>query len=972
MSTLPRTATSDGSLAPGVRVGAVERIESFGNGRFQVKRRLGEGSMGAVYLAFDRERGLDVALKTLRRVDAMSIYRFKREFRSLSDVVHPNLVALYDLFHDGNLYYFTMEHVSGRDFTSYVLGASRRAYVETPRSTPDALDGLARDAGSPALETHGLEVLFPTPLRDENRLRDVLIQIAQALLAIHAVGKLHRDLKSDNVLVTDEGRAKVLDFGIVIERALPGHGTLELGVMGTPAYMSPEQAGGRPVDEATDWYALGVMLYEALTGALPFDGGYLEIMTQKQQLDPPPPSQVVAGVPADLDELCRRLLDRNPHARPLGPAVLRALEARKPPSIRPPRMPSSMPAEADLPFVGREDQLAALRRHLVQTDRGKPVVTLLEGASGIGKTTLVERFIAELRAGERTVVLRGRCYERESVPFKAFDSLIDALSRHLRRLPAAEAAEVLPRDILALAHLFPVLKRVDVVAMARRRTALPREPIELRARAFAALKELFRRLADRMALVLFIDDLQWGDVDSAQLIRELLRAPDPPAVHLLLAYRGGESAASPCLQTLLVQRRESEDFEMHELMLPPLSEGESIELARHLLGDDVPGATRGIGAESQGNPHLLSELVRHVSRRNQLGIASIDTRRGLVSFEHVLMARVAELSAGARMLLELLSVAGRPVPEENLAFVSSFGIDMQQAVTELRGAKLVRGVGPHARRAIETYHDRVREAVVAALDPERLELWHKRLASTFEATGEGDLEAIVEHLIGAGDGKRAQIYAIRAATQAAEALAFEKAARLFAIAVENQDDQGWGHELLERWADALVNAGRGRQAAAVYYEASRSSAEPEARAFRRKAGLQLFANGYEAEALELLGGTLEPLGVAVPASFAEGAAELAGLRARIAARGLSITRRDARDIAATQLEAIDDLGTIALYLAHSDPDRALPLVARYLLAVLELGEPMRAVRGLCLYHTAIDAPFSRIEGHALDGASIAV
>src|SRR6185436_443713 len=191
---------------------------------------------------------------------------------------------------------------------------------------------------------------------------------------------------------------------------------------------------------------------------------------------------------------------------------------------------------------------------------------------------------------------------------------------------------------------------------------------------------------------------------------------------------------------------------------------------------------------------------------------------------------------------------------------SSFGIDMQQAVTELRGAKLIRGVGPHARRAIETYHDRVREAVVAAMGPDQLELWHKRLASTFEATGEADLEAIVEHLIGAGDGKRAQIYAIRAATQAAEALAFEKAARLFAIAVEHQDDEGWGHELSVRWADALVNAGYGRAAASVYYDAARAASEPEASALRRQAGLQLLSSGHEAEAVELLHGTLEELG----------------------------------------------------------------------------------------------------------------
>ena len=380
-------------------------------------------------------------------------------------------------------------------------------------------------------------------------------------------------------------------------------------------------------------------------------------------------------------------------------------------------------------------------------------------------------------------------------------------------------------------------------------------------------------------------------------------------------------------------------------------------------------ATRGLGAESQGNPHLLAELVRHVSRRKQSGMASGDTQRGLVTFERALMARVGELSEGARMLLELLSVAGRPVPEENLAFVSSFGIDMQQAVTELRGAKLVRGVGPHARRAIETYHDRVREAVVAAMDPDRLELWHKRLASTFEATGEGDLEAIVEHLIGAGDSKRAQIYAIRAATQAAEALAFEKAARLFAIAVENQDDQGWGHELLVRWADALVNAGRGRQAAAVYFEAVALE--------RRARGQRVSPQGRLAVVRE----RLRSRGARVARRHARAARRRAFRRTSRPVRPSSrrcaraspsaaspSTRATPRAIAPAQLEAADDLGTLALYLTQADPDRALPLVARYLLAALELGEPMRAVRGLCLYHVAIDAPLEPHRRQAAQGA----
>src|SRR5262245_10734940 len=124
-----------------VGTGPSVELELLGHRRFQLRRRLGEGSMGAVYLAHDRERGVDVALKTLLRVDATSIYRFKREFRALSDVVHPNLVALHDLFHEGELWFFTMEYVQGQDFLAAVLGSGSRAFAPTPtpRTNPESL-----------------------------------------------------------------------------------------------------------------------------------------------------------------------------------------------------------------------------------------------------------------------------------------------------------------------------------------------------------------------------------------------------------------------------------------------------------------------------------------------------------------------------------------------------------------------------------------------------------------------------------------------------------------------------------------------------------------------------------------------------------------------------------------------------------------------------------------------------------------
>ena len=144
----------------------------------------------------------------------------------------------------------------------------------------------------------------------------------------------------------------------------------------------------------------------------------------------------------------------------------------------------------------------------------------------MGKSTVVHHFLDELVRGDEALVLRGRAYERETVPYKAIDSVIDALSRHLLQLAEADDPLALPDDVGALGRLFPVLR-----ARSRHRRAAEQpndDPQRLRRRAFEALRELLTTLAERQPLVVFIDDAQWGDVDSAVLLLDLLRPPRPP------------------------------------------------------------------------------------------------------------------------------------------------------------------------------------------------------------------------------------------------------------------------------------------------------------------------------------------------------------------------------------------------------------------------------------------------------------
>ncbi|HEX4355732.1 MAG TPA: serine/threonine-protein kinase, partial [Polyangiales bacterium] len=302
--------------------------------RYVIERELGRGGMGVVYQAFDQERNTRVALKALTHGDALNIYRLKNEFRQLSDLCHPNLVSLHELCCDGDQWFFTMELIDGVTFDQYVgAGPHSTRQTDRERAMNTTLAGrarLVRDA-SVTLSQPGIAGQFALPrVRcDLTRLRSALQQLVAAIASLHDAGKLHRDIKPSNVLVTAEGRVVVLDFGLVsnstrIEAdAQDPDRTIGGSVFGTPAYMSPEQAVGEQITTSSDWYSVGCILYEALTGKLPFEGSVLQILKQKEELEPPAPSSIVAGVPEDLDQLCRSLLHRNAADRPPGDEVRR-------------------------------------------------------------------------------------------------------------------------------------------------------------------------------------------------------------------------------------------------------------------------------------------------------------------------------------------------------------------------------------------------------------------------------------------------------------------------------------------------------------------------------------------------------------------------------------------------------------------------------------------------------------------------
>ncbi len=488
--------------------------EFSGTERYKLRRRLGAGAFGVVYEADDTLLGGTVALKVLHNPDGSALYRFKNEFRSLAHIQHPNLVALHELATEGDRWFYTMDLIDGVDIVAYVRGERGARFTATSASSRHGNGTSAHDSQSgdefttsQVATSAGFRperaavddarrfpsqppVLPATPTFDIHRLREAFGQLARGVAVLHEAGKVHRDIKPSNVLVDVSGRVVLLDFGVVTE--LDDAATTADRAVGTPLYMAPEQALGEAVGPASDWYSVGCVLYFALTGRPPIQGrSAVDVLSRKLFETAPPPRLLSAEVPADLDELCTALLAREARDRPTDADVLRHFAVRERSSAG--ALTSTAPAASG--FVGRARELEVLAGAYRGVRDGRTTLVTLRGPSGIGKTTLVRRFLEQARRVDpRVVALSGTCYERESVPHKALDALVDSLRRYLLRLPELELKAVLPRHLHALARLFPVFE--DVMRPYSPRTDEIPDPLELRRRGVAALRELLARIAD--------------------------------------------------------------------------------------------------------------------------------------------------------------------------------------------------------------------------------------------------------------------------------------------------------------------------------------------------------------------------------------------------------------------------------------------------------------------------------------------
>jgi hypothetical protein len=916
-----------------IESGAMARhaVELKGGGaeRFEIRRTLGAGGLGVVYEAYDRERDARVALKTLKRASPEAITRLKREFRALEDLQHPNLVTLHELFEEHGEWFFTMELVEGRDFLSYV----RRLAAENENG----------------------------PAFDERRIRQCLTQLTSGLLALHAIGKVHRDVKPSNVLVTPEGRAVLLDFGLVADVDRDPDWTAAKAV-GTAVYMAPEQAAGRPVGPAADWYAVGAMLYEALTGSPPFLGTTWQVLVEKQQEEPRAPSELVRAVPGDLSALCLELLRIEPARRPVGTQVMERLLTRAshpesesdPPSLElgldafPSVQRTGVTQQRAALFMGREAELRMLEEALLDTQRGEQVTVYVRGESGIGKSALIRAFASTLSERE-VVVLRGRCYEREAVAYKAVDGVLENLAEVLRALPAAEAAALMPRRASLLLRAFPALTRVPAFANTSREPAL--DPQEMRTRLFAAFRELFVRLSVRHSVVIAIDDLQWSDAESLALLSELLRAPEAPPLLFIASWRSTHSEENAGVDIDALPRN------ARWLDLARLSPEHATSLARALLGmagADLARASE-VAQAADGHPMFIDELARFTSLE--------PVTKHVARLEDALWGRIERLEPSVRRLVEVYAMASTPLAPVAAARAARLSPgEFARHLSALRVMRLVRTSATRSGETAEPYHDSVRRAVRVRLKKAQERSLHADIARALRVTGHGNLEQLATHYEAAEEHEQALHFLERAAEQADHALAFGYAAELYGRALALMPE---GHEgkkaLLIKRGDALANAGCGHEAAELYSQAAEGAEAREALELARRAAHQLLITGHMEAGMRRLEEVLKSDGIVLPKTPTRALFTVLARRIQLKLRGLEFKRLDESQVTPQQRDRADVCWRAGLSLGMADPIRGQALSLRAVAEAFKVGDPYRVARAI-----SVQAGYLAISGRAAE------
>jgi signal transduction histidine kinase/tetratricopeptide (TPR) repeat protein len=827
---LPRPRTAAERPAP---------VPALVANRFLVQRVLQQGLGSATLVARDQTDGALVVLKTARRemLARGTRLRLLHEADVLRSIEGPGLVPLVDAGEEDGLFYLAMPLVDGRTLADR-LHAGRLSVEETLAVADDLFAALA---------------------------------------AVHAREVLHRDIKPTNIMVSEDvvTGAMLIDFGLARSPVLDP--IVRDEPVGTVRYISPEQAGlvQREVDERSDLYSAGVVLFECLTGRPPFEGDTVgEVLRQHLSAPAPDVRSYVAGIPSSLVQLVQRLLRKDPRDRYQSATgaladvqqLRRLIAGGDADPVLPLGMNDRRATLTEPAFVGRRDDLATLLAATRDAATGNGGVTLLEAESGGGKSRLLDELAARCLDTE-TVVLRGQGVDQAARrPFQLLEGVADGLVAADERDPAVgeRLRERLDADRGVLSSVLPVLAPLLGADPAQELLG-PEEFGE--ARALGALERLFVALGDiGRTVLLILDDCQWADEPTVRLLARWQRDIDNSRLFVVAAFRTEEVRSGDPLRA--VSRR--------RIVLTPFTDADVRTLVESMAGPVPAEALDVVTRLSAGSPFMASAVLRGLVESGALYsdagswrsdpelMAGAQSSREAAAF---LSTRLELLDAVVLELISAGAVLGKEFDVELAAGLVD--ADPGAAVLALQGLRNRHLLWLDADGLVATFvHDKLREALLERLESTTRAVLHARAAQLLLARDEpASSYDLAYHFHAAGDDAAALPHALAAAAEARARHSLGAAEQQYRIALAGVGDRDVENrrQVQRGLGDVLLLQGRYDDAASCYQSALAIAERAHDRAeIAHRLGELAFKRGEVIESVGHLEGALRSLGRRVP------------------------------------------------------------------------------------------------------------
>ena len=659
-------------------------------GPYEVLGELGRGGMAVVLEAKHKDSGEIRALKLMlpRSTNEETRARFLREFKALSQLEHPNITRVYEAGFLGNRPYFAMERLEGQSLRDEVL--NWREIVRRDRF---------------------------------ERVESILSDLTNALAHLHERGLIHRDITPTNIMILADGTAKLMDFGVVKDAS--GDLTVDGEVVGTVAYIAPEQITGGKIDARVDLYALGAVLYFMLTGRRPFNArtlaGYLEKHLHRT---PRAPRELVPLIPAYLEAICLRLLEKQPQDRlnsalHLGELLSNSAWQGEFSNTWPERM------------VGRTAEEARLLERLSALNEGKGGFVLLEGTPGCGKSTLLDAFGKHVAKAGVNLFHGGHGISHR--PLSAFRPVYDRL------------AHLLPTEI-------PDLLRHTMEEPEALQAPVARSTIH------ASIGQLLSQVTPA---VLLLDDLDKADPSSVGLTAFLVSLAEATQHPLLIVATRDRSQGAREVYEILEAAQEAGSGALIEISTLSVSAIEELLLTVVPNQDGLNSLARRLAAEADGNALYVTQMIRGLVDEMVIAFPEdgpptlcVDpaevTHASLpvpASIRDALRDRITPLSEDARDLALIFAAARLELDLELLTEISERDItDIEDALDELVESGIVteRRVGHEER--FEIGQALIREVLLDGCAPENRQRLHRRIGAALERAYRNRLGPVVDLL----------------------------------------------------------------------------------------------------------------------------------------------------------------------------------------------------------------------------------